>query len=72
MTDFILLAILICLVALIRIECKKLPKKERSRPKTEAPPLTEEQKREVERQRIELENFWNYDGNSQDDIESQI
>lgn len=72
MTDLILIAILICLIWLLRIEYKKLPKKERLKPKTEPPPLTEEQKREVERQRIELENFWNYDGNSQDDIESQI
>ena len=72
MTNFILIAILICFILLLRIEYKKLPRKAKVIPKKEPPPLTEEQRREAERQRIENENFWNYSGDSQDDIESQI
>lgn len=72
MTNVILIAILICLVLLLRIEYKKLPRKERLKSKTEPPPLTDEQRRDIERQRIENENFWNYDGNSQEDVETQI
>lgn len=71
MSNLILFAILICLILLLRIEYKKLPKKLKIAQKN-APPLTEEQRREVKRQRIENENFWNYSGDSQEDIESQL
>lgn len=72
MTDFILIAILICLILLLRIEYKKLPSKVKSKPKAEPIPLSEEQRREIERQRKELENFWNYSGDTQEDIEAQL
>ena len=72
MTNLILIAILICLILLLRIEYKKQPRKANVIPKRKPPPLTEEQKREVARSQKETENFWDYDGTEQEDIESQI
>lgn len=72
MTEFILIAILICLVLLLRIEYKKLPRKVKAIPKRKLPPLTDEQRRDAEKLRIENENFWNYSGEQQEDVESQI
>lgn len=72
MTNLILIAILICFILLLRIEYKKLPRKAKAIPKKKPPPLTEEQKREVKKLQKETENFWDYDGTEQEDIESQI
>lgn len=41
---------------------KKKPKK----PKIEPKPLTQEQQRQVERQKRQEENFWNYNGTRQE------
>lgn len=69
MTNLILTAILICLVLLLRIEYKKLPKKPKETFRNTPKPLTEEQEREVKRISKETENFWDYDGTEQDKIE---
>ena len=41
---------------------KEKPKRSKVQPK----PLTQEQQRQVERQKREEENFWNYDGTRQE------
>lgn len=43
-------------------------KKEAEKPKIEHKPLTPEQEREVEKQKRQEENFWNYNGSSQNTI----
>ena len=43
-------------------------KKKPKRPKIEPKPLTQEQQRQVEKQKRHEENFWNYNGNPQDTI----
>lgn len=71
MTNLILIAILICFILLLRTEYKKLPRKAKEIPKKK-PPLTDEEKRDVKKLQKETENFWDYDGTEQEDIESQI
>ena len=70
MTNLILVLILVCLVRLLRIEYKKLPKKPKETFRSKPKPLTEEQQREERRILKETENFWGYDGTEQDKIEA--
>ena len=43
-------------------------KKEAEKPKIDPKILTEEQERQIKKRQREEENFWNYDGNTQETI----
>lgn len=70
MTNIILCAILFCFILLLNGICFAigfyfgLKKKRRPEPV----PLTEEQKKQIEIRQRQDENFWNYNGDSQETI----
>lgn len=72
--QLVLNAILFCFISLLCGICFGVgfflgyKKKEAEKPKIEPKPLTDTQKRQLERQKRHEENFWNYNGSSQESI----
>lgn len=72
--QIVLNAILFCLILALCGVCFAVglvvgyKKKEAEKPKIEHKPLTYEQECEVEKQKRQEENFWNYNGSSQNPI----
>lgn len=72
--QLVLNAILFCLILALCGVCFVVglvvgyKKKEAEKPKIEHKPLNEEQKRQIERNKRQEENFWNYNGTQQDTI----
>ena len=72
--QLVLNAILFCFILLLCGICYVLglvigyKKKEAEKPKIEPKPLTEEQQRQLNRQKRHEENFWGYDGSSQREL----
>lgn len=70
--QIVLNAILFCLILALCGVCFAVgfflgyKKKEAEKPKIEHKPLTLEQEREVEKQKRQEENFWNYNGSRQE------